>query len=76
MGFKYIFPNCDRDFPTKRGLAIHQGRWCDGGKTKRSLGDKKVHIEKRKTLESERDCVTIEGVQCPLLSVIRKQGSV
>ena len=66
MGFKHICPNCERDFPTKRGLAIHQGRWCDGGKTKRSrkgsLADKKVQTEKRKTLESERDRVTIEGV--------------
>ena len=32
LGFKHICPECERDFPTKRGLSIHQGRWCDGGK--------------------------------------------
>ena len=32
MGFTNICPECQREFPTKRGLAIHQGRWCDGGR--------------------------------------------
>ena len=65
MGFKFVCPNCSRDFPTKRGCAIHQGRWCDGGKTERSrkgsLADKTVQHEKRKLKENELDHVTIEG---------------
>ena len=65
MGFEHVCPNCERDFPTKRGLAIHMGRWCDGGATVRSrkgsLADKKVQHQKRKVLESERKCVTISG---------------
>ena len=46
MKFEHICPNCSRDFPTKRGLAVHQGRWCDNGNTNRSrkgsLADKVV----------------------------------
>ena len=65
MGFTNICPNCQRDFPTKRGLAVHQGRWCDGGKTERSrkgsLADKRVQHKKRVDKESELDHVTIEG---------------
>ena len=51
-GFTNICPEDQRDFPTKRGLAKHQGRWCDGGKTiryrKGSLADKTVQHTKRK----------------------------
>ena len=65
MGFKHICPSCERDFPNKRGLAIHQGRWCDGGKTVRSrkgsLADLTVQKQKRKDKESELPRVTIEG---------------
>ena len=32
MDFEHICAECERDFPSKRGLAIHIGRWCDGGK--------------------------------------------
>ena len=32
LGFEHICPDCQRDFPTKRGFAVHQGRWCDRGK--------------------------------------------
>jgi len=67
MGFEHICPDCQRDFPTKRGLAIHRGRWCDGGKTQRSrkgsLADKKVQHEKRKEHENELPHVIIEGQQ-------------
>ena len=67
MGFKHICPECQRDFPTKRGLAIHIGRWCDGGKTVRSrkgsLADKKVQHEKRKEHENELPHVILEGQQ-------------
>ena len=67
MGFKHICPECQRDFPTKRGLAIHIGRWCDGGKTirsrKGSLADKKVQHHKRKELEHKLPHVIVEGQQ-------------
>ena len=65
MGFKNVCPDCQRDFPTKRGLAIHQGRWCDGGKTVRSrrgsLADKTVQHMKRKQYEDSLGHVSLEG---------------
>jgi hypothetical protein len=67
LNLKYKCPNCHKDYPTKRGLAVHQGRWCDGGATTRSrkgqLADKAVQLAKRKTLESERDHVMLEDEQ-------------
>ena len=67
MGFEHICPECQRDFPTKLGLAIHIGRWCDGGKTvrsrKRSLADKKLQHKKRKEHENELPHVILEGQQ-------------
>ena len=65
LNFEHVCPNCSRDFPTKRGLAIHQGRWCDNGATfrsrKGSLADKAVKLSKRKKMEEELPHVTIEG---------------
>ena len=65
LHLKHKCPDCQRDFPTSRGLSIHQGRWCDGGRTirsrKGSLADKAVQHEKRKAKEAELDNVTIEG---------------
>ena len=67
MNFHSVCPDCARPFPTKRGLAIHQGRWCDGGKTirsrKGSLADKAVQHEKRKAKESELEHITLEDNQ-------------
>ena len=67
MGFTNICSECQRDFPTKRGLAIHQGRWCDGGKTIRSrkgtLADKTVQHTKRKKYEDSLGHVVLEGEQ-------------
>ena len=67
MGFLHTCPECQRDFPSKRGLAIHIGRWCDGGKTirsrKGSLADKKVQHHKRKELENNLPHVIVEGQQ-------------
>jgi hypothetical protein len=65
MKFKHVCPDpdCQREFPTSRGLKIHQKRWCDSGKTVRSrtgsLADKAVQHEKRKVAEKERDHVQI-----------------
>ena len=67
MGFQHSCPDCSRVFPTKRGLAVHQGRWCDGGKTTRSrkgsLADKHVQHKKRKAKEEERPHVTLDNTQ-------------
>ena len=67
LDFKHICPDCERDFPTKRGLSVHKGRWCDGGKTLRSrkgsLADKHVQTQKLKEIESNLGRVTIEGHQ-------------
>ena len=67
MGFTNICPECQRDFPSKRGLAIHKGRWCDGGKTvrsrKRSLADKAVQHNKSKKHEDTLGHVILEGQQ-------------
>ena len=65
LHFEHVCPDCSRDFPTKRGLSIHQGRWCDNGATirsrKGSLADKTVKLAKRKKKEAELPHVTIEG---------------
>ena len=67
MGFQYSCPNCSRVFPNKRGMSVHLGRWCDGGKTNRSrkgsLADKHVQHKKRKAKEEERPHVTLDNTQ-------------
>ena len=49
MGFKHVCPDCARDFPTKRGLGVHQGRWCDGGRTIRNSPFQDPFFEPSKT---------------------------
>ena len=65
LNFEHVCQNCSRDFPTKRGLAIHQGRWCDNGATIRSRkgspADKAVQLVWRKKREEELPRVMIEG---------------
>ena len=67
MGFQHSCPDCSRVFPTKRGMAVHQGRWCDGGNTTRSrkgaLPDTLVQHKKRKAKEEERPHVTLDNAQ-------------
>ena len=57
LHLKHKCPDCKRDFQTARGLAIHRGRWCDGGRTVRSrkgsLADKAIQLVKRKAKENE-----------------------
>ena len=61
----YKCPECERSFPTKRGMNIHLKRWCDGSNSQRSrkgsLADKAVQLSKRKVAENARPHVTIEG---------------
>ena len=33
--FKFICEKCDMNYPTKHGLAVHQGRWCKKRKNAR-----------------------------------------
>ena len=58
-------PECERPFPTKRGMNIHLKRWCDGTESNRSrkgsLADKAVQLSKRKSAEQVRPQVSIEG---------------
>ena len=67
MGFQHSCPSCSRVFPTKRGMAVHQGRWCDGGNTIRSrkgtLADKLVQHKKRKAVEEKRPHVTLDNTE-------------
>ena len=46
-------PECKRTIPTRRGLAMHQARWCRPGQRPASrrgqLADKAVKLAKRKT---------------------------
>ena len=69
LKLKFVCPVCTRDFPTKGGLSIHQGRnWCLGDPSKAntrsrkgSLADKAVQRKKRIAHESKLDHVSIEG---------------
>ena len=65
LQLKHKCTDCQREFPTARGLAIQRGRWCDGGKTARSrkgsLADKAVQLSKRKAKEAELAHVMLEG---------------
>ena len=68
LKLKHICPACTRDFPTKRGLSIHQARWClespsEANTRSRagSLADKAVQKKKRVANEDKLDHVEIEG---------------
>ena len=65
LKLKHTCQDCERTFPTQRGLSIHRARWCTGGtqvrSRKGSLADKAVQHEKRKQAEAQRDHVNIEG---------------
>ncbi len=63
LHLKHKCADCGRDFPTARGLSIHRGRWCDGGRTLRSckgtLADRVMQLAKRKEKEKELDHVML-----------------
>ncbi|CAH1265118.1 Hypp3119 [Branchiostoma lanceolatum] len=70
LNLKHKCPDCTRDFPTKRGLAIHRSRWClhhpSTANTRSragSLADKEVQRQKRVAKEKERGHVTLQGQQ-------------
>ena len=70
LNLKFACPDCTRDFPTARGLSIHQARWClmdpaEANTRSRagSLADKAVQKKKRIAHESKLEHVDIEGHQ-------------
>ena len=58
-------PECKRTFPTRRGLAVHQARWCRPGQRPASrrgqLADKAVKLAKRKASAALLPPVVMEG---------------
>ncbi|KAI8520998.1 28S ribosomal protein S24, mitochondrial [Branchiostoma belcheri] len=70
LNLKHRCPECTREFPTKRGLAIHRSRWClhhpSTANTRSrtgTLADKEVQRQKRLAKEKERPHVTLQGQQ-------------
>ena len=64
MQFAHKCGKCGRSFPTRRGLQVHQGRWCGRKKNRSragSLADKAVQRAKRIVKEEERPRVTVNG---------------
>ena len=57
--------SCKRTFPTRRGLAVHQARWCRLGQRPASrrgqLADKAVKLAKRKASAALLPPVVMEG---------------
>ena len=58
-------PECDRAFPTTRGLAVHRARWCRPGQPPASrrgqLADRAVKLAKRKASAALMQPVILEG---------------
>jgi len=65
LKLKHKCPECERTFPTKRGLSIHRARWCTSGLVTRSRtgssADRAVQKAKRIQREAQRPHVSIEG---------------
>ena len=58
-------PECERTFPTSRGLAVHRARWCRPGQRPASrrgqLADKAVKLAKRKASAALLPPLVMEG---------------
>ena len=66
LDFQHKCPDCQRPFPTKKGMLIHLKVHCGKGKKlsrKGSLADKAVQQAKRKEAENARQHVAMEGRQ-------------
>ena len=61
----HIYLKCEMTFPTTRGLAVHQARWCRPGQRPASrwgqLADKAVRLDKRKASAALLPPVGMEG---------------
>ena len=64
-------PECERSFPTTRGLTVHRARWCRPGQRPASrmgqLADKAIKLAKRKASAALLPPVAMKGE--PLQSV-------
>ena len=66
LNFQHKCPDCQRPFPTKKGMLIHLKVHCGKGKKlsrKGSLADKVAQHAKRKEAEKDRQHVALEGRQ-------------
>ena len=65
LALPHSCPECERYFPTSRGLAVHRARWCRPGQRPASrrgqLADKAVKLTKRKESAALLPPVIIEG---------------
>ena len=65
LALPHSCPECERSFPTSRGLAVHRARWCRPGQRPASrrgqLADKAVKLTKRKASAALRPPVIMEG---------------
>ena len=65
LDFPHSCPECERTFPTTRGLAVHRARWCRPGQHPASrrgqLADKAVKIVKRQASAALLQPVVMEG---------------
>ena len=65
LKLKHKCGDCERTFPTEKGLNIHRARWCRPNGPARSrkgtLADKAVKLHKRKVQASELDRVIVNG---------------
>ena len=65
LGLPHSCPECERTFPTTRGLAVHRARWCRPGPRPASrqgqLADKAVKLAKRKASAALLPPVVMEG---------------
>ena len=65
LSLPHSCPECERSFPTSRGLAVHRARWCRPGQRPASrrgqLADKAVKLTKRKASAALLPPVIMEG---------------
>ena len=65
LALPHSCPECERSFPTSRGLAVHRARWCRPGQRPASrrgqLADKAVKLTKRKASAALLPPVIMEG---------------
>ena len=65
LALPHSCPECERSFPTSRGLAVHRARWCRPGQRPASrrgqLAEKAVKLTKRKASAALLPPVIMEG---------------
>ena len=65
LALPHSCPECERSFPTSRGLAVHRARWCRPGQRPASrrgqLADKAVKLTKRKASAALLPPVIMKG---------------